>query len=100
MDPNQLQPDAFLTYPPEARQIVTAHIVLLRKLPLSFLPLLLREVIAYDWKFPAERKEIDHQFAYLERLSADELRECMGSFVQLHLSRELEQSDWVNAPGP
>ena len=38
---------------------------MLRSLPLSFVPLLLVEVIAYDSKFPAERREIDAQFVYV-----------------------------------
>ena len=47
------------------------RIALLRKLPLAFVPLLLRELIVYDWKFPAERKDLDRQFAWLSRLSPE-----------------------------
>ena len=71
---------------------------LLRELPISFVPLLLRELIAYDWKFPAERKELDQQFAYLESRSAAERRQLMEGFEKLRLSPELERVDWVNAP--
>jgi hypothetical protein len=55
----------------------------LRQLPLAFLPLLLREVIAYDWKFPAERKELDQQFEYLEAFSPQQLAQCMRSFADV-----------------
>lgn len=71
MLPSQLKTKYFDSYPREARQIATTRIELLRQLPLSFLPLLLRELIAYDWKFPAERRELDHQLAYLGSLSRD-----------------------------
>ena len=71
---------------------------LLQQLPLAFLPLLLREVIVYDWKFPAERDEIDRQFRYLASLTADQLSSTMSSFAKLKLSPELEAMDWVGAP--
>ena len=37
----------------EARRLAVKHVALLRRLPLGFVPLLLRELIVYDWKFPA-----------------------------------------------
>jgi hypothetical protein len=98
MFPGQLTPERFAAYPPEARQIATAHITLLRKLPLSFVPLLLREVIAYDYKFPAERREVDSQFVYLQSLSAPALDQSMAGFRALQLSSDLAKLDWVNAP--
>jgi hypothetical protein len=97
MLPSQLKTEQFNAYPPQARQISASRIELLRQLPLSFLPLL-RELIAYDWKFPAERKELDNQLAYLGSLSPEQLRESMARFGQLRLSPELEQVDWVNSP--
>jgi hypothetical protein len=100
MTPAELRPDRFASYPPEARKLAVEHLSLLQKLPLSFLPLLLREVVAYDWKFPAERLEIDHQFDYLEALSSEQLRQRMERFTKLHLSSRLETVDWVNEPGP
>ncbi|MGI9072173.1 MAG: hypothetical protein ACR2JB_12875 [Bryobacteraceae bacterium] len=95
---SQLNTKYFDSYPREARQIATTRIELLRQLPLSFLPLLLRELIAYDWKFPAERRELDHQLAYLGSLSREQIRESMARFAQLRLSSDLEHVDWVNAP--
>jgi len=59
--PASLQPEHFAKYPPEARQLATRYVELFRDLPLAFLPLLLREVIEYDWKFPAERRDLDRQ---------------------------------------
>ena len=55
MLPNQLVPESFGSYPAEAKRLAASHIALLQRLPLGFVPLLLRELIVYDWKFPAER---------------------------------------------
>ena len=100
MTPDQLQPEHFAAYPPEAKLLATSHLALLRRLPTSYVALLFREGIAYDWKFPAERKEIDNQLAFLGSLSNEQLKQSMAGFSALRLSRELEQSDWVNGPLP
>jgi hypothetical protein len=99
MLPDQLTPASFSGYPPQARQLATGHIALLQRLPLAFLPLLLRELIVYDWKFPAERADLNRQFNYLGGLAADGFRAAMSAFAGLKLTRELEQIDWVNSPG-
>jgi hypothetical protein len=96
--PHQLVAESFAGYPAEARRIATTRIALLRTLPLGFLPLLLRELIVYDWKFPAERRDLDRQFAYLASLSPELLAKTMAPFSQLRLTAALEKADWVNAP--
>src|SRR5579864_8854762 len=98
MLPRDLTADSFRGYPPQARQLAAGHIALLRELPAAFVPLLLRELIAYDWKFPAERKELDDQFTYLNARPADARRQLMAGFAKLQLSSDLERFDWVNAP--
>jgi hypothetical protein len=55
-------------------------------------------LIVYDWKFPAERRELDAQFAYLTSLSPTQLRQAMAPFAQLRLTATLEKLDWVNSP--
>jgi hypothetical protein len=95
---HQIRGEQFRSYPPEAKQIATSNIPLLQQLPLAFLPLLLREIIVYDWKFPAERDEIDRQLRYLGSLTADQLSSAMSSFAKLRLSPELEAMDWIGAP--
>lgn len=100
MTPDQLQPSHFASYPPQAKQLMVNNLPLLRQLPTSYVALLLREAIAYDWKFPAEQKEIDAQIRYLHGLSSSQLQEAMSGFATLRLSRELEQVDWVQAPLP
>ena len=56
MLPCDLRPKQFSGYPPEARKLVTNFIGALQRLPLSFLPSLLRESIDYDYKFPSNAK--------------------------------------------
>ncbi len=99
MLPDQLSAGSFNVYPPEARQLAIKQIALLQRLPLAFLPLLLRELIVYDWKFPAERTDLDRQFSYLGTLSAGQFQAAMSAFARLKLAQELEQTDWVNSPG-
>src|ERR1700758_3337584 len=94
----QIHVEQFSSYPPEAKRIATGNIALFQQLPLTFLPLLLREIIIYDWKFPAERDEIDRQIRYLGSLTADQLSNTMSSFAKLKLSAELEAMDWIGAP--
>lgn len=98
MLPDELTSQKFQAYPPEARQLAVRELPLMRQLPLSYLPLLLRELIVYDWKFPAERKEIDNQFSYLGAMSTAQLAAAMRPFSSIRLSAALEQLDWVNDP--
>lgn len=98
MLPNQLTPSSFSGYPAEARSVAEKNIALLQRLPLAFLPLLLRELIVYDWKFPSERGELAKQFAYLAGLEAGPFQAAMAAFAQLKLTHELEGTDWVNSP--
>jgi hypothetical protein len=98
MLPHQLVPESFAGYPAEAKHIAETHIALLQRLPLGFVPLLLRELIVYDWKFPAERKDIEGQFAYLTSLSPEQLSKAMTAFSRLRLTGALEKTDWVNSP--
>src|SRR6266436_6199117 len=100
MPVQQIRGEQFHNYPPQAQHVATANITLLQQLPLAFLPLLLREISVYDWKFPAERDEIDRQLLYLGGLSPDQLSHVMASFANVKMSHELEAMDWVGAPGP
>src|ERR1700735_4757877 len=94
MLPDRLTPASFIAYPPEARQLAVKQIALLQHLPLAFLPLLLRELIVYDWKFPSERADLARQFAYLAKYSDHR----MSPVPPLTLTREGEQTGWVNNP--
>lgn len=99
MLPIDLKPEKFRAYPPQARKIVTDYLATLRQLPLSFLPALLRELIDYDFKFPAERRARERELAYLSSLSAGLLKEWFQGLAQIRLSSELEDFDWAKSPG-
>jgi hypothetical protein len=69
-----------------------------RQLPLAFIPLLLREVISYDWQFPVEKAELQAQLRYLDALSAVQRSQLITPFANLRLPNGLEDIDWVNLP--
>src|ERR1041385_1505236 len=98
MLPTDLKPERFNSYPPEARKLVTANIATLQRLPLSFLPSLLREAIDYDFKFPAERKALEKELAKISSLPAEKFYEWFQGFAKISLSPEMENRDWVGAP--
>jgi hypothetical protein len=98
MQPSQLKPEDFAAYPPEARKLIVAHLDAIRQLPLSFVPNLLRETIDYDFKFPAERSEIERQLAAISSLSRANLEDWFGGFANIRVSSALESFDWVNRP--
>lgn len=98
MLPRDLKAEQFAGYPPQARRLVVAHLGALQQLPLSFVPSLLREVIDYDYKFPAERASIDKELANLSSLSPGQVKDWFQAFSQFSLSSKLEQFDWINQP--
>jgi len=95
----ELHPEQFAKYPPEARKLAVRYAQTLQRLPLSFLPSLLRELIDYDFRFPAERAAIEKELGFLSALSGDQAAECFAGFTRISLSPQLEHMDWVNAPG-
>lgn len=99
MQPAELKAASFVTYPPQARALAVANLNLLRRLPLVFVPLLLREWIGYDWRLPAERTLLDRQLAVLSEMSAPLMDKLFAGFRSLALSPDLTQSDWVTDPG-
>ena len=98
MLPQDLKAEQFAGYPPQARALAVAHLDALQQLPLSFAPSLLREVIDYDYKFPAERAAIDRELANLSSLSPAQRKDWFQAFSQLSLSTKLEHFDWINQP--
>jgi hypothetical protein len=93
-----LKAEQFNGYPPEARKLATKYLAALRQLPLSFLPSLLREIVEYDFRFPAERDAVEKELANLASLSAEQSKEWFRGFAQIHISSQLETTDWLNAP--
>jgi hypothetical protein len=98
MLPSDLKAEQFAGYPPQARKLAVAHLGTLQQLPLSFLPSFLREVIDYDFKFPAERTAIDQEIVTLSSLTLPQLKDWFQAFSQLSLSPKLEKLDWINQP--
>jgi hypothetical protein len=98
MLPRDLKPEDFHGYPPEARKLVTDYLSTLQILPLAYVPNLLREVIEYDFKFPAERKALESELANSRSLTVEQRKEWFQGFAQISLSPDLEQMDWVNSP--
>jgi len=98
MLPSQLKPEHFNGYPPLARKLAVEKLPVLQTLPLSFLPSLLREVIEYDYKFPAERLALERELANLASLSAEQREEWFSEFAQIKLATALGRFDWVNQP--
>src|SRR5690348_6062273 len=98
MLPSNLQAEQFAKYPPEPRKLAVANLRALQQLPLSFLPGLLREVIDYHFKFPAERDAIEKELANLSSLSLAEINQWFQAFTQISLSSKLEHLDWINRP--
>ena len=98
MLPKDLKPEQFRGYPLEAGKLAVDYLAVLQLLPLAFLPSLLKEVIEYDFKFPAERQAVERELANLRSLPPSELESWMHGFAQIQLSPVLERQDWVNAP--
>jgi hypothetical protein len=98
MLPRDLKAELFQAYPPEARKLVTNYIGALQRLPLSFVPSLLREVIEYDVKFPAERRALERELGNLNSLTAVQVNDWFQGFARIEISPQLERFDWIKAP--
>ena len=85
MLPQELKADQFSSYPPRAKQLALAHVQAFQQLPLCFLPGLLREVIEYDYKFPAEQTAIEKELTSLSALSPTQIEDWFRGFFQLTL---------------
>ncbi|HVT99716.1 MAG TPA: hypothetical protein VHE33_19605, partial [Acidobacteriaceae bacterium] len=98
MHPRDVNAENFAAYPPQGRSLVVAHLETLRQLPLALLPSLLREVIQYDYLFPAERSTIEKQLSALAAMSQPELSQSVKGFAAISLSTDLAEFDWINHP--
>jgi hypothetical protein len=94
----QVRESDFQKYPPEANKLVIEHISLLQQLPVAFTVLFLRELIDYDWRFPAERAELDDQLRYLGAMSPEELKATMSGFASLTAASAIAREGWWADP--
>lgn len=98
MQPANLQAKSFSQYPPLARALAAASLPVLHGIPLALLPLFLRQLINYDWLFPAEQSDLRGQLDYLAALPPAQFDALMQPFAAIPLPHELSASDWVNEP--
>lgn len=98
MLPRDLKAEQFNGYPPQARELAVSYLGTLQQLPITFLPNLLREIIDYDYKFPAERLGIKRELDTLKSLSPEQSKEWLQGFSEISLPAKLEQSNWVGQP--
>jgi hypothetical protein len=95
---NRMSEHDFSLYPPKARALAISNLMLLSLLPVVFRIILLREILAYDWKFPAERREVEDHLRLLTSLSETELILRLHGFAGIKLSSTIEQLDGTADP--
>ncbi len=98
MQPHELRSESFSHYPPQGRAFAVKHLIVLRQIPLVLLPILLREIIHYDWCFPLEQRMLVRQCDYLETLQASSFASLMAPFTAVRLPSKVSKIDWVNHP--
>jgi hypothetical protein len=98
MFPGDLQNESFARYPPQARAFAFTNLPVLKRMPLVLLALVLRQMMQYDWCFPAEQRQLADQFDLLRRLDAASFDRLMAPFSAIALSSGLHDMDWVNQP--
>lgn len=98
MLPSSLREESFSHYPAQARALAVSTLPTLQRIPLAMLPLVLRQLISYDWLFPAEQRELKGQIDYLAALPTAKFDALMQPFAAIQLPRQIIDSDWVNRP--
>ncbi|MGB6856122.1 MAG: hypothetical protein WBE03_04490, partial [Terracidiphilus sp.] len=69
--------------------MAVASLPTLQRIPLALLPLLLRQLVNYDWLFPAEQRDLKRQIDYLAALPAAEFDALMQPFAAIQLPRQI-----------
>lgn len=100
MTPDQLTAASFTSYPPQAREFAIAHLALLQQLPIAVAPAFLREIIVFDWRFPAERHTFERQCVWLESLTPEQRSRLLAPFRQISMPASLAARDWIGSPQP
>ena len=98
MQPGDLQLTSFAGYPPKGAALARGSLPLLRRVPMPLLPIVLREVSAFDWKFPREREDVRRQVGWLNGMPPEEFAATVEAFRELRLPAALSNADWVNDP--
>lgn len=98
MQPSQLRAESFARYPVQARGIAQKFLPVLERIPLSLLPLVLCQLINYDWLFQPEQRDLMRQLNDLSALSPPQFDALMQPFAVLRIPAQLSGVDWVNQP--
>lgn len=98
MDPKDLRSKSFKQYPPQSQSFVAKYLDVLRRMPLILLALMLRQIIQYDWSFPAERRQLLLQFDFLKHMDGASFDTLMSPFSAIPLSAKLMEEDWIDHP--
>ncbi len=98
MQPSQLQAGNFSHYPPQAATLAVQYLPEFRKMSLGLLPIILRELIDYDWRFPAEQRALRAQLEYLRGLTPAAFAKLMEPLSGLRMPAKVSRIDWVNQP--
>jgi len=100
MKPGDLRPESFASYPPEARTLAAKYLAVFQRMPIILLALILREVIQYDWSFPAEREKLTGQLDLLVGMTDASFAALMSLFNAIPLPNQLSTLKWANQPQP
>jgi len=100
MKPSDLRTESFAAYPPQARALAIQYLEVLQRMPLILLALVLRQIIQYEWSFPAEREQLVHQLKLLSKMDGASFTALMSSFTRIPLTSKLSNLDWVDRPQP
>jgi hypothetical protein len=98
MRPSDLRAESFAAYPPGAKALAIEYLVVFQRMPLILLALILREVIRYDWSFPAEREQLVGQLKLLRGMAAASFTTLMSPFEAIPLTSTLTNFKWVDQP--
>jgi hypothetical protein len=98
MRPSALRAGSFSHYPEQARAVAAENLPLLERVPVLLLPLILRQLIEYDWLFPAEQSGLTRELHWLGGLAPADFDKLMAPFAAIQLPDELTGIDWLNEP--
>jgi hypothetical protein len=98
MKPGDLRLESFASYPPEARTLAAKYLAAFQRMPIILLALILREVIQYDWSFPAEREKLTGQLDLLVGMTGVSFAALMSPFNAIPLPNQLSTLNWANQP--
>jgi len=96
--PRELTVRSFERYPPQGRAFASSYLSVLQRLPIAVLVSFLDQIIGWDWRFPAERNQLEAELGVIKNLSTNEFEQLTQPFAKIALPTELTHLDWINAP--